>query len=93
MEGAPLRRAFFCFERLPRTRLFHLDISLSASTTRIGSPLHGQRFGRGLVGHTAELAGARIDIVTLREDAANFGPALKEAGRAVVKEWLSGTAL
>jgi hypothetical protein len=47
MEGAPLRRAFFCFERLPRTRLFHLDISLSASTTRIRSPLHGQRSDAG----------------------------------------------
>jgi GMP synthase (glutamine-hydrolysing) len=66
---------------------------LSASTNRIRSPLHGQRFGRWLVGHAAELAGARIDIVTLREDAAKFGPAQKEAGRALVKEWLWDTAL
>ena len=48
------------------------------------------RFERWLVGHAAELSGAKIDIVTLREDAAKFGPALKKAGRAVIREWLSG---
>lgn len=49
-----------------------------------------ERFERWLVGHAAELAVAKIDIIRLREDAARFGPALKEAGRAVVREWLSG---
>ncbi len=49
-----------------------------------------QRFERWLVGHSAELAGAKINIAALRADAAKFGPPLKEAGRAVVREWLSG---
>jgi GMP synthase (glutamine-hydrolysing) len=49
-----------------------------------------QRFERWLVGHAAELAAAKIDIAALRADAARFGPALKEAGRAVVRDWLSG---
>lgn len=49
-----------------------------------------ERFERWLVGHAAELAAAKIDIMTLRKDAAKFGPALKEAGRAVARDWLSG---
>lgn len=43
-----------------------------------------------LVGHAAELASAGIDPRSLREDAVRFGPALREASRRMLTEWLQG---
>jgi GMP synthase (glutamine-hydrolysing) len=43
-----------------------------------------------LVGHAAELAGAGIGPSTLREQATAHGPALREAARAMLFEWLEG---
>ncbi|NYD92229.1 glutamine amidotransferase [Sphingomonas melonis] len=45
---------------------------------------------RWLVGHASELGGAQIDLVALREDAARFGPALRDAARRLLTEWLQG---
>lgn len=45
---------------------------------------------RWLVGHASELAGAGIDPNVLREDAARFGPALRDAARRMLTEWLQG---
>lgn len=47
---------------------------------------------RWLVGHAAELASARIDPRALRADATKHGPALREAARKTLTEWLQGTA-
>lgn len=43
---------------------------------------------RWLVGHAAELAGAGIDPRKLRSEAETFGPALREASRHMLAEWL-----
>ena len=43
---------------------------------------------RWLIGHCAELAGAKIDPRVLRRDAATQGPATAKAGRAVLGAWL-----
>ncbi len=48
---------------------------------------------RWLIGHAAELAAAQIDPRTLREEAAQFGPTLRDAGRAMFGEWLGGLQL
>lgn len=45
---------------------------------------------RWLVGHATELAGAGIDPRALREDAVRFGPALRDASRRMLTEWLQG---
>lgn len=45
---------------------------------------------RWLVGHAVELAAAGIDPRILRADARRFGPALREAARKMLAEWLQG---
>lgn len=45
---------------------------------------------RWLVGHAAELASAGIDPRGLREDACRLGPALRDAARKMLTEWLEG---
>lgn len=45
---------------------------------------------RWLVGHAVELAAAQIDPRILRADAERFGPALREAARKMLAEWLQG---
>jgi len=47
---------------------------------------------RWLVGHAAELASAGVDPRGLREDAGRFGPALRDAARKMLTEWLQGLA-
>jgi GMP synthase (glutamine-hydrolysing) len=47
---------------------------------------------RWLIGHAAELDGARIDPRELRRDAGHHGAALAAAGRAFFTEWLAGLA-
>lgn len=47
---------------------------------------------RWLVGHAAELASAGVDPRALREDAQRFGPALRDAARKTLTEWLQGLA-
>ncbi|RIV85476.1 glutamine amidotransferase [Aurantiacibacter xanthus] len=46
---------------------------------------------RWLVGHAAEIAAAGIDPCALRRDAAAHGPALRDAARKMLTEWLEGT--
>lgn len=45
---------------------------------------------RWLVGHACELAIVGIDPRVLRDDAARFGQALREAARLMLTEWLQG---
>ncbi|MEJ5022933.1 glutamine amidotransferase [Ochrobactrum vermis] len=45
---------------------------------------------RWLVGHAVELAAAGIDPGTLRKDAERLGPALRDAARKMLAEWLQG---
>ncbi|WP_018898106.1 glutamine amidotransferase [Rhizobium sp. 2MFCol3.1] len=49
-----------------------------------------QRFERWLVGHAAELASAGIDVPSLRDAAEQYGPALREAAQAMLRDWLGG---
>ena len=42
-----------------------------------------------LIGHTGELAQARIDPRTIRADARRCGPALAAAGREALRRWLA----
>lgn len=43
---------------------------------------------RWLVGHAAELSGAGIDPRRLRDEAAEFGPKLRDASRRMLVDWL-----
>lgn len=47
---------------------------------------------RWLVGHAVELAAAGIDPRTLRDDAARFGPALRDASGKMLSAWLENLA-
>jgi GMP synthase (glutamine-hydrolysing) len=48
------------------------------------------RVEQWLIGHTAELAAARIDPRSIRSDTAKYGPKTAELGAEVVKYWLAG---
>lgn len=50
----------------------------------------GAGIKRWLVGHAAELAGAGIDSRSLREDATDHGPGLRDAATRLMAEWLDG---
>jgi GMP synthase (glutamine-hydrolysing) len=50
-------------------------------------------FEAWLVGHTAELAAAKIDVAGLREDGRRHGPALARKAGAVISRWLAGLAV
>ncbi len=45
---------------------------------------------RWFIGHAVELAAAGIDPRSLRDDCARVGPALREAARRMLSEWLDG---
>ncbi|MDY8111045.1 glutamine amidotransferase [Fulvimarina sp. 2208YS6-2-32] len=45
-------------------------------------------FERWLIGHSVELAEARIDPASLRRDAIAHGPALRRAGQSMLRAWL-----
>ena len=59
---------------------FHAEVDASAGIER------------WLIGHSAELAAAGKDPSALRDEAARFGPLLREAGRKMLAEWLQGLA-
>jgi GMP synthase (glutamine-hydrolysing) len=49
----------------------------------------GRTIDRWLIGHTVEIGGVHgLSVRQLREDAARFGVAAGQAGRACIKEWL-----
>lgn len=50
----------------------------------------GRTFERWLIGHTAELNAARIDIPALRAQSAASAPTLERAAAAMLNEWLNG---
>ncbi len=67
--------------------------AFSMGSTVLGLQFHpeadaGPAFERWLVGHACELTAAKIDIVKLRRDATDVGPALAIAADAMVTEWL-----
>lgn len=45
---------------------------------------------RWLIGHAVELAAAGVDPQGLRGDAEKFGECLRDAGRAMLRDWLGG---
>jgi GMP synthase (glutamine-hydrolysing) len=45
-------------------------------------------FERWLIGHSVELAEARIEPASLRRDAIAHGPALRHAGQSMLRAWL-----
>lgn len=45
---------------------------------------------RWFIGHAVELAAAGIDPRSLRDDCKRIGPALREAARRMLSEWLDG---
>lgn len=47
-------------------------------------------FERWLIGHACELSAEQIDPRDLRETADRIGPALRDAGRRMLTEWLRG---
>lgn len=52
-----------------------------------------QRIEQWLIGHASELASAKIDIQHIRDDAAQYGEALKKQGQQVIGNWLSQAGL
>jgi GMP synthase (glutamine-hydrolysing) len=46
-----------------------------------------------LIGHTAELATAKIDILKLREDSRHFGPELAKKGQTLLHAWLQSVGM
>lgn len=53
----------------------------------------GSQIERWLIGHTAELTAAKIDLAQLRADSARWGTALEQAAQAVFLNWLAGNQL
>lgn len=53
----------------------------------------GQQIERWLIGHTAELSAARIDLHALRADSQQWGNRLEQAAQAVFLNWLAGAGL
>ncbi|NKL00235.1 glutamine amidotransferase [Rhizobium leguminosarum] len=49
-----------------------------------------KRFERWLVGHAVELATAKVNPSSLRQDARKYGPRLREAARLMLRDWLDG---
>jgi len=47
-------------------------------------------FERWLIGHTAELSSAGLDVNALRQQAHQFGPALEPVAAQVLCDWLDG---
>lgn len=79
-------------ERLASTDLCE-NQAFSMGPNIVGFQFHpeasAQGFEKWLIGHTAELAAAKIDIPRLRADAERYGAELERKARAVVSTWLS----
>lgn len=83
-------------ERLASTPACSIQ-AFASGDYAIGFQFHPEADGRGferwLIGHAAEIAATPgLSVEALREDARRFGPAAGEAGRRVLREWLSGLA-
>ncbi|GAB3116370.1 glutamine amidotransferase [Novispirillum itersonii] len=68
--------------------------AFAAGKNTLGLQFHPEadatRLEHWLIGHAAELAAAGIDPRDLREQAGWRGAALRQAGQAMLKEWLEG---
>jgi GMP synthase (glutamine-hydrolysing) len=71
--------------------------AFSMGPNAIGFQFHPEagagNFEAWLIGHTAELNAAGIDIAALREDGRRHGPALARKAEAVIARWLAGLTL
>ncbi len=81
-------------ERLAETPLCR-NQAFSIGPNILGVQFHPEAdvaagFERWLIGHACELASAKIDVRTLRQDAKTCSAALREAGRTMFSEWLKG---
>lgn len=80
------------------TRLASTDLcenqAFSLGSNVIGFQFHPEATGRDierwLVGHTAELAGAGLDVKRIRADAARHRQTLERKAHAVATAWLAG---
>ncbi len=81
-----LPRRLFVRRKPSPSGLMRSDCSFTSRRSRI-------RVERWLIGHAAELAGARINPAVLRTQAQQTGAATAEAGRRVLAKWLEGVGL
>lgn len=81
---------------LASTRLVKHQV-FSIGNTVLGLQCHleaqGKQIERWLIGHTAELTAAGIDLATLRTDSHLWGDKLEQAAQAVFLNWLMGAGL
>ncbi len=100
LEGVPVLHWHGDTFQIPR------DATLLASTESfpnqafmrgsniLGLQFHAEadprRIERWLIGHSSELAHARISPAHLRNDTKRYGPDLEELGRKVMSDWLAG---
>ncbi len=97
-DGAPVLHWHGDIFDLPAgaTRLAATSITpnqaFSAGRTALGLQFHGECDGRDiehwLVGHAAELAGARVDVTALRAASRIEGAKAKAAGVVALARWL-----
>lgn len=71
--------------------------AFSLGPNAIGFQFHPEagagNFEAWLIGHTAELHAAKIDIAGLREDGRRHGPTLARKAETVITRWLAGLTL
>ena len=71
---------------------FHIEDRASREVKRIAMPMQHidqAQFERWLIGHACELAGAKVDIPTLRGRAREHGRELAKAATEALRDWLS----
>jgi len=80
-------------ERLASTDLCE-NQAFAIGPNIVGFQFHPEASAKGfekwLVGHSAELAAARIDVPRLRSEAQTYGPELERKAEAVLSAWLGG---
>lgn len=74
-----------------------LNQAFALGTKALALQFHAEadldRIEAWLIGHTAELAAAGIDVPALRAEAARVKPGLHARGRAMLAEWLDSAGL
>lgn len=87
------------FDLPPQAELLASTAQYRHQAFRVGSNLlalqfhpeaQAHTFERWLIGHAAELAGARLNVPNLRAQAQLLAPQLEQAGKAMLESWLNG---
>jgi GMP synthase (glutamine-hydrolysing) len=87
------------FDLPPQAELLASTTLYQHQAFRVGSNLlalqfhpeaQAHTFERWLIGHAAELAGARLNVPSLRAQAQQLAPQLEQAGKAMLESWLNG---